>query len=325
MITIFKKTNPKTSEVYNTFWKFAIERQNIFFNRKNGKQVWTQDDIFLKYKFTNAYRASDRTSQYLIRNVIYNYSQEPKEILFRILLFKTFNKIETWEILLQKLNIISYREFNFSEYDKILTELLDSEKPIYSGAYIMASGRSKFGFHKKHRNHLKLIESMINDDLAEKVTHVKSLKELFLILKNYPTIGNFLAYQYSIDINYSILTNFDEMSFVIPGPGAKDGIKKCFKDLGGYNEVDIIKWMTMNQQNEFNKFEGIFKNLWGRDLQLIDCQNILCEVDKYSRIAHPEIIGLSGRSRIKQKFKPRTQKIDYWYPPKWNINDKIIQ
>ena len=53
------------------------------------------------YKFTNAYRASDRVSQYLIRNVIYrdDLPMSPHEVFFRILLFKLFNKIETWELL----------------------------------------------------------------------------------------------------------------------------------------------------------------------------------------------------------------------------------
>lgn len=95
MELIINRALPKKSIVYDTYWKFAVERQNIFFNRLNNEPVWTNDEIFLKHKFTNAYRASDRVSQYLIKEVIYNHSQEPKEVLFRILLFKTFNKIKT--------------------------------------------------------------------------------------------------------------------------------------------------------------------------------------------------------------------------------------
>jgi hypothetical protein len=32
------------------------------------------------------------------------------------------------------------------------------------------------------------------------------------------------------DLNYSGLTDFSEMEFVMPDPGAKDGIRKCFRD-----------------------------------------------------------------------------------------------
>lgn len=320
-----KKSLPKKSEVYDTYWKFAVERQNIFFNRLNNKKVWTNDDILIKHKFTNAYRASDRVSQYLIKEVIYNHSQDPKEVLFRILLFKTFNKIETWEYLLNKLGRISYEEYSFNEYDSILTAIMESKKPIYSGAYIMTSGRSMFGYSKKHRNHLKLIEFMMKDKLDEKILGLNNMSSLFDLLKSYPTIGNFLAYQYTTDINYSELCDFDEMDFVFPGPGALDGIRKCFSDYGEYSESDIIKYVTNKQDFEFDRLDLDFKDLWGRKLQLIDCQNLFCEVDKYARVAHPEINGISGRTRIKQKFKSKSKPIDYWYPPKWNINENILQ
>jgi hypothetical protein len=151
----------------------------------------------------------------------------------------------------------------------------------------------------------------------------KSLESLFNLLKEYPTIGNFLAYQYAIDINYSNLIDFDEMDFVFPGPGALDGIKKCFTHIGEYSESDIIKYVTEKQDFEFQRNGINFKNLWGRPLQLIDCQNLFCEVDKYARVAHPNVLGISGRSRIKQIFKPKNKEIEYWYPPKWNINEKI--
>lgn len=62
----------KPTPVYDTYWKFAAKRQEVFFNRLGGGDYpWTDDSIIRKYKFTNAYRASDRVSQYLIRNVIY--------------------------------------------------------------------------------------------------------------------------------------------------------------------------------------------------------------------------------------------------------------
>lgn len=193
--------------------------------------------------------------------------------------------------------------------------------PIYSAAYIMASGRSRFGYERKHQNHLRLIELMIKEKVPYKLQHCKSMSEAYNLLHSYPTIGDFLAYQYVTDINYSTLTNFSEMEFVKAGPGAKDGIVKCFKDFGGYSFEDIIRLMAENQEQEFDRLNLDFKNLWGRNLQLIDCQNIFCEVDKYSRVAHPEIEGASNRTRIKQKFKgQQNESIEYFFPPKWGIN-----
>src|SRR5215510_7547949 len=84
--------------VFYAYWRFAAERQNIFFRRLqriNG--AFTADPVLNRFRFTNAYRASDRVSQYLIRHVIYRDDLPYDEInlFFRILLFKLFNKVET--------------------------------------------------------------------------------------------------------------------------------------------------------------------------------------------------------------------------------------
>ncbi|MGL1861442.1 MAG: putative DNA base hypermodification protein [Pseudodesulfovibrio sp.] len=310
--------------VFDTYWHFAAERQDIFFRRMKAlKGPWTADRVLQNHKFTNAYRASDRVSQYLIKKVIYRGSQSLKEVFFRILLFKFFNKIETWELLERELGPLSYKDFSFSRYDKILTEAMDQGERIYSAAYIMPSG-GKFSPHKKkHRMHLDLIKHMIVDSAHKKVASSDSMEAVFQTLKSYPTIGNFLAYQYAIDINYSTITNFSENEFVVAGPGAVSGIGKCFLNPQGYSEADIIKMVTDEQEREFERLGLDFKSLWGRPLQLIDCQNLFCETDKYSRVAHPGFSGASKRTRIKQKFCPNNTKIDYSFPPKWNINNRI--
>lgn len=320
-----KKTKPKPSIVYNTYWEFISKRQDIFFKRfDNVEYPWSDDYILNNYKFTNVYRATDRVSQYLIKNVIYNGNQAPEELFFRIILFKTFNRISTWEFLEQELGEITLKDYSFDIYNKLLSEVLKNKKPIYSAAYIMASGRTVFGKERKHQNHLLLIEKMVNDNLPYILQSCKTMKEAYELLLSYPTIGEFLAYQYAIDLNYSNLTSFSEMEFVKAGPGAKDGITKCFTSMGDYTYEDIIKMMADNQEVEFERLGIMFQNLWGRELQLIDCQNVFCEVDKYARMFHPEIMGVSHRTRIKQKFKiQKKEQINYFFPPKWGINDLI--
>src|SRR5262249_17357294 len=128
--------------------------------------------------------------------------------------------------------------------------------------------------------------------------------QAFELIRSYAMIGDFLAYQYITDLNYSTLCNFSEMEFVVPGPGSKDGIRKCFQSLGGLSEADIIRWSTEHQEQEFTRLGIGFRSLWGRALQLIDSQNLFCEVDKYARLAHPGVKGISGRTRIKQAYRP---------------------
>ncbi|MHA4810208.1 nucleotide kinase domain-containing protein [Flavitalea flava] len=319
-----KKRVPKPGKVFDTYWRFAAKRQDIFFNKIEEKSYpWTDDDILRKHKFTNAYRASDRVSQYLIKNVIYKGDQSFEEVFFRTLLFKTFNKIDSWILFHNEIGEITIKDFSLDRFSKILFEAIDAGETIYSGAYIMASGKSKFGYERKFQNHLCLIEMMIKEKLPKKVLKAKSLEAIFKLLNSYPTIGNFLAYQYTIDLNYSALLTFSEMDYVMPGPGAKDGIRKCFTDYGDYSEIEIVKYVTEIQEQEFERLGLKFKDLWGRTLQLIDCQNLFCEVDKYARVLHPDVNGISNRTRIKQLYVPNKEQFEYWYPPKWGINSKI--
>jgi hypothetical protein len=151
------------------------------------------------------------------------------------------------------------------------------------------------------------------------------MRQAFEVIRSYQMIGDFLAYQFVTDVNYSTVTDFSESEFVIPGPGARDGVRKCFKSLGGLDESGVIRRVAESQQEEFTRFGVAFRSLWGRPLQFIDCQNLFCEVDKYARIAHPEAKGISGRTRIKQVYAPNFEPIDYWYPPKWGINELVEQ
>ena len=66
-----KYDNPLTEkEVYDLYWYFACERQNIFWKKLNGEEApWTDDKILKTYKFCNSYRVNDRVSQYLLKNV----------------------------------------------------------------------------------------------------------------------------------------------------------------------------------------------------------------------------------------------------------------
>ena len=114
----------KPTEVYDAFWYLACERQNIFFRRQSsGVSPWSEDPILSQYKFTNAYRASDRVSQYLIKNVIYNRQWSDEDLLFRILLFKIFNSIETWEYLLEKFGEPSWQDYDYDKYNQALKSL----------------------------------------------------------------------------------------------------------------------------------------------------------------------------------------------------------
>ncbi len=311
------------TSVFDTFWHFAAERQAVFFRRaRREPPPWTADPILAAHKFTNAYRASDRVSQFLIRRVLYDGDQQPAEIFFRAILFKLFNRIDTWCDLARAVGPIAWADYSYERYDAHLLARLEASDRIYSAAYIMPAAERTPGA-RKHQTHLRLLERMMHEGVPERLAGARSLREAFEVLRSFPMLGNFLAYQYVIDLNYSELVSFSEMEFIVPGPGALDGIRKCFAHLGGLTEADLIRRVAERQEEEFAARGLAFETLWGRPLQLVDCQNLFCEISKYARVYHPDVAGLTGRTRIKQRFRPSREPIAIWYPPKWGINDRV--
>jgi hypothetical protein len=311
----------KPTKVFDSYWKFAVERQALFYKRlSEAPGTWTTNPILQVYRFTNAYRAADRVSQYLIREVQYgnNRSQEPQEVFYRTLLFKIFNRIETWEALEDAIGFITWEDGELQKIASTFDLLVKRGNRIYSSAYIMPSPR--FGHPRKYANHLALLEQMMSDRLPEQIQQANSLRGVYERLARYPGLGPFLAFQYAIDLNYSSMLTFTEDQFVVAGPGARDGISKCFSDFEDYTPEYIIQWTTERQELEFDRLGLHFETLFGRRLQLIDCQNLFCEIAKYARVAHPEIAGIANRRKIKRSYSPNPRSLlPLIFPPRWGL------
>lgn len=313
-------------EAFQYYFYFIQERMNIFWKRYDGVSYgFTKDRILAKNKFTNVYRAQDRVSQYLIRNVIYNDQESFTEhdILLRILIFKIFNNIDTWKFLENKVGVIRTSNFNTDTISNLLSERIINE-PIFNGAYMMTGSHRKYNMYlSKHEKWLKMVEfEFLKEKRIDRIINAKSLKEIYDILIECSFLGEFLAYQYTIDFNYSPVINFDENTFVKAGIGAIRGIKKCFIDLDKYTYEDCIR-LTQDNLVKYQEQYGFnsFKNLFGRELKLIDLQNCFCETDKYLRAKMPELAV--DNTRIKQKFTEPKPTIDFYFPPKWDINNQI--
>ena len=309
-------------EVFDTYWIFAAERQRIYLSRLAAMSApWSEDPILTRFKFCNAYRAADRVSQYLIREVIYDDREvDPEDRLLRIVLFRLFSKPETWE-LLEAGGGVDRRALASGRLGEILDGAVARGEKLYTGAFILCANRA-FGYPRKHHNHLALVGEMSRPGgLGAAVAHASSIGELYESLRTYPLIGPFMAYQLAIDINYSELCDFDESEAVVAGPGALRGIAKCFTDRAGLDPEQIILWMTERQDTEFERLGINFPGLFGRPLQAIDIQNLFCEVDKYSRVAFPEL--KSNRSRIKSRFAPTGALPEPFFPPKWGLEARV--
>ena len=310
---------------FKYYFYFIQERMNIFWQAcsPGAREPYTTDNILQTYKFTNVYRACDRVSQYLIRNVIYKDIDKytPEDLLLRILVFKVFNRIDTWEYLDEQFDITTT---NF-DVPAIVSALTTNQQsgPIFSNAYMMAGSHTNYPYiSTKHGIWLQMIEDeFIKGAGFQQILKSSSMAEVYEHLRKRPLIGDFLAYQYTIDFNYSPYLNFDEDSFVKAGVGAVRGIKKCFLSHG--NTFEDAIFYTQEHFDELQERYGYtgFRPLPGRMPKLIDLQNCFCETDKYLRGKMPEL--KVGNVRIKQHYKPSTEGIDYLFPPQWHISGHI--
>lgn len=305
-------------QVYDLYWRFAAERQSVFEKRLLGTPApWTDDEVLQAYKFCNVFRATDRVSQYLIKDIIYcDTCPSREDLLFQIVTFRLFSRESTWEGLKRLLGHAPLiDDLASGDFEKAIVELKNTQSPIYTNAFILCANDA-YGRGSKVLNHVELLKDMfLYHDLAGDLLKAASLQGVFDLLREYPLYGNFMSYQTAIDLNYSDYINFDEDDFVKAGPGALRGIAKCFESLGDYAPEEVILWMVEHQDEEFKRLELTFNGLFGRKLHAIDAQGLFCETDKYARVAVPEL--KSARVRMKQRFAPQSRPTRIYLPPKW--------
>src|SRR5262245_19303656 len=152
----------RRDRVYRAYWTFAAERQRIFERRMIDGLAppWTDDEILARYKFTNSWRASDRVTQFLIRDVIYaRPGIAPEDMLGRIVLFRLFSKPSTWRALEDRLGPIGRETFRSRGAPAVLEEL-QAAGPIYTNAFILCATKA-YGHDRKYLNHLALVADML--------------------------------------------------------------------------------------------------------------------------------------------------------------------
>lgn len=327
--TFWDHANASATVVWESYWRFIIERDAIYHKRlRNEKPPWTDDNILQKHKFTNVFRACDRVSQYLIKEIIYNsaYSQESEEVVFRILLFKFFNHISTWDSLKAQLGVPTWKNFNEAAYVQVLDELKAKGIKMFSGAYQHndLSNCSDVS-PEKHPRYIRPLKEMMDGGVTAELQKAHSYEQAFNIIQQYALHANFIGMQHLVDINYSEVINFDENDFIIPGHGCLNGMRKCFglPKAPSTAEAQAIHYRLVDQQDAF--FEACQVppvTLFGRKLHCIDFQNVFFETDKYARHAHPEFNLKSRTGRVRDRIKTFKVTDDLpapFFPPKWNL------
>ncbi|RPD64379.1 hypothetical protein L226DRAFT_506035 [Lentinus tigrinus ALCF2SS1-7] len=310
----------KPTPILDTFFVFAAKRYRVHRNRLAGKpQPWTDDPILQQYPFTNVFRVLDRVTQYILRNVIETGDGSLQEQCFRVMLFRSFNKIETWEALTEHFGELTWRDFDLNAYEEVLLERMKSGSPLYSPAYIIPS--PKLGGQSNASNHLRLIQLMMEEDLPAQLQRLHHLKDAHGRISLFPGMGDFMALQLLLDLNMTSHFNYSEDEWVALGPGSLECLRKMFGPEVRGRELDALRYLHRTQHDHFARLYTPPKDvpqLAGRPrgMSMVDIEHTLCECEKYSRAYHPTIQG--RRQKVgKRQFVPRPGPITDLVPEHW--------
>jgi hypothetical protein len=274
---------------FDTLWLWVKERHAIYTARREGKPApWTGDPVLRQFKFTNSFREIDRESQACIRIANSGASLDDfAEQFFRTILFKTFNLDSTWELLTRGLGEEPrLRNFDLERYCSILPN-----DGIYSNAYYgaypqrdsewEAVGLTREKSPKKY--HLRVVQMMIEQGIPVEAVAAKSLGDIAALLQKFPRIGDFKAGQFALDLNYGPHLRLPIDSFVIAGPGARNGIDRCFAAHG--KRYDEVIRLVCQYQDECSlaAVGSETPRLRGRAPAAMTAQNWFCEISKYLR------------------------------------------
>ena len=284
---------------FDEFWEFSHLRYNTYVNRLLiGLPVPSGDPVLDGNRFTNTFRVTDRVSQRLL-HIQYEGPQDPESLVLRTLLFKVFNKESTWDAIVAELGEPSWPgNWNPTRVNALLADRLASGEKIFTGSYMMVNPLTKGWV--KHEYYVNMIHTVMENYLPA-LLESQSMRELVSRLNDVPGIGDFLAYQYAVDLNYTWLFGFSEDEYVLPGHGARRGIVKLFGDS---RMADRKVRSLLADRDRGPLLRG------QRPMHLTDLQNMLCEYDKYTRAA----------GGMKQRYRPDPRPLpDPIFPPSWRL------
>lgn len=261
---------------------------------------FTEDKILRDYFFCNTYRVLDKLCQYLIKEVIEKGSQDPEEVVFRVLLFNSYTRIETWELLDRELGPLTWSMYDRDKYRAVLAAAAARDEKLYTGAFIKPAPH--FGFEQNYANHLCLLESFMVNQLSARLVAAPYLANVYEYIISFPSMGPFSTYQLILCLTYTKVLNFHPGDVVVSGPGSVSGLNKLFGaaamargkvEVGTEFDAEVMRYLAASQAQHFERLGLEFSGLGpkGLPMTVVDIEHTLCEVDKYCRIAHPHLKG----------------------------------
>tara|TARA_R100001443_G_scaffold14024_2_gene23952 strand:- start:9013 stop:9894 length:882 start_codon:yes stop_codon:yes gene_type:complete len=273
------------------YFYWIHERETIRINKEvlQHEPPWTDDLILQKFKFCQVFREEDRTTRWFKRHIRNVWRDDP-EVLMATVIFRWFNFIETGRTLVRHNLHIEW------DRKKAIEEITKQDQWI-TGAYIIKTPNRM----DKVTGVAECISHMWGDreKLVDQILATESLEKSWEILRDYPYMGPFMAYEVITDLRHTYLLRDakDILTWANAGPGAMRGLNR----LAG-RDLDFSR-RTHPWNDEMRNLWEISRERLNSNLidlsrfEMREIEGGLCEFDKYSRILNEE-----GRTRSVYKY-----------------------
>ena len=291
------------------FFQFIFERQLVWYKRFCVKaSVWTKDKTLQKYKFCNVYRELDKGTFYIIEKL--KNTRNRKIIFQNVVFYRFFNKYNLYEDL--KIDII--KKFDNKTIQLLINNfnnLKKSGKTIFGDAYLISGNKTNEAKHIFILNNLKkFFENKNLEKIIQKIDSPEIPEKSLEVIKQIPSIGNFLAYEIWIDLTYFNFFKqcWNDNDFVNIGPGAKWGLELIYnKKLKNKEQLEKIYHLYTIQNQYLDKIKKdnrswkqiAYKKCFSSYpyLSIRNMEHSLCEFRKYLRLKN----NLGKKRYYKQK------------------------
>lgn len=296
---------------------WMLERESIRIKKEqNLPAPWTTDTILRNYRFCNVRREDDTNSKWLIDNIALNDELTPENKIANIIAARMYNNLSTMKSLFP---VDFYNPIDYNNIDKWLgngTYLCNAYMPVnaqYAAGYFadktgLENGKTPSGKAAYYRPTnlmrmgeefvvLGVVKNLLKASEIEFVNSGDKEATIYRLLRELPTMGDFMAYQHFVDLTYIPELNLDENLFTIAGPGCVMGLQLLFaKELTdtyrkSNNTPDLSFPLTLDEFDPEKilfdlqeTFHHWFPEWHDTKPTVMSLENCFCEFHKYMKV-----------------------------------------
>lgn len=279
------------------FVDFVQEREDVRLRRATGQPApWTDDPILRTYRFTNIRRRDDRVSRWLRENVYVHsaFAVPSLAALQFVALCRWINWPPTIAAIMDA-NLWPVEHLDLRAVGRLLDRRTKVGK-TWTGAYLI---RATPGGGVKGRF---IAEQVVGRALRRAWPEIQFMlqtgmrRPVWRVLVDCPNWGAFMAGQIVDDLTWTPLlaTPRDDLTWAPQGPGSLRGLNRVL-GLSLNTPHEEMAWC-----DHLVRLRGMVVERLGPeylDMDLMSCQNQLCEYDKYERVR-------LGQGRPRSLYKP---------------------